>query len=58
MHVEGVTVRQQRRRRALETAFRWQTRLMTWLRHHPRVAAIMELLAEAASWVAGWWPYH
>jgi hypothetical protein len=54
MHVEGVMVREHCRGRALETAYRWQKRLMTWLRHHWRVAAIMELLGEAA----GWWPYH
>ena len=54
MRVEGVMVREHWRGRALETAYRWQTRLMTWLRHHPRVAAIIELLGEAASW----WPLY
>jgi hypothetical protein len=56
MHVEGVMAREHWRRRALETAYRWQTRLMNWLRHHRQVAAIIELLGEAASWAAGWWP--
>jgi hypothetical protein len=50
--LEGVMAREQWRGRALETAYGWQKRLMTWLRRHPRVAAILDLLAEAA----GWWP--
>ena len=58
MHLESLMAREHWRGRALETAYTWQKRLMNWLRHHPRVATIMELLGEVLGEAAGWWPYH